>query len=115
MTIHIESLSFDTIIGILDFERHTPQRVIIDATIDYNYTPDYFINYADVAQAIASQMQAQQYALLEEALEDISKHILDNYSQIKSLFLKISKPDILPNATVSLSKTYQITQINNNS
>jgi len=115
MTIHIESLSFDAIIGILDNERHTPQRVIIDATIDYDYTQDKFINYADIATLIKSMIQQAEYKLLEEALEDISKRIIDNYSQINSLFLKISKPDILSNAIVSVSKTFKLTQTNNNS
>lgn len=107
MTIHIESLSFDAIIGILDFERLTPQKVMVDVTIDYHYTRDAFINYAEVAEIIQSMMISNQYELLEEALEDISKNIIDNYSQINSLFLKISKPNILPNAVVSLSKHYK--------
>jgi dihydroneopterin aldolase len=115
MTIHIESLSFDTVIGILDFERQTPQKVNVDITIDYHYHDQDFINYADVAQCVESMMIKNQYELLEEALEDISKSIIDNYSQINSLFLKISKPDILANAVVSVSNAYQITQKNNNS
>jgi len=30
MTIHVEALTFDVIIGLLDFERDKPQKVIID-------------------------------------------------------------------------------------
>ncbi|NPA60178.1 MAG: dihydroneopterin aldolase, partial [Epsilonproteobacteria bacterium] len=36
MIIHIENLKFQCIIGILDFERETPQDVIINLTIRYN-------------------------------------------------------------------------------
>ena len=42
MTIHIEALSFDVIIGLLDFERVTPQRVIIDIEASYSYSDDDF-------------------------------------------------------------------------
>ena len=37
MTIHIEALTFDVIIGLLDFERDRPQRVIIDIEASYDY------------------------------------------------------------------------------
>lgn len=37
MTIHIEDLRFQAIIGILDFERTTPQDVVVDLTIKYKY------------------------------------------------------------------------------
>ena len=37
MTIHIEDLKFQCIIGILDFERVTPQDIIINMSIEYLY------------------------------------------------------------------------------
>jgi tRNA (cmo5U34)-methyltransferase len=37
MQIHIEKLKFNAIIGILDFERVTPQKLIIKTLIEYNY------------------------------------------------------------------------------
>ena len=36
MTIHVEALTFDVIIGLLDFERERPQRVIIDIEASYD-------------------------------------------------------------------------------
>ncbi len=103
MTIHIDALTFPTIIGILDFERITPQNVVVDATIDYCYKNSDFINYAEVIATIESQIIEKKYELLEDALTDITILLLLKYPQIKNIYLKISKPDIISNAQVALS------------
>ena len=103
MTIHIDALTFSAIIGILDFERVTPQDVVVDASIDYCYKNSEFINYAEVIATIESQIIEKKYELLEDALTDITTLILSNYPQIKNIYLKISKPDIISNAKVALS------------
>jgi len=111
MTIHIEELTFECIIGILDFERLKPQKVIIDLTIDYNYnySDDFFINYAEVITLLKEDMIKSRYELLETALNELEKRLLLNYPQIKSFTLKISKPDILNDVKVALSKTFSTT------
>ena len=106
MTIYIEELTFDCIIGILDFERVTSQKVIINVEIEYNYEKNNFINYADVIDLIEQQMLEKKYELLETAVEELSQKIVSNYANITKLNLKISKPNIIKNAKVSLSKTY---------
>ena len=106
MTIHIEELTFECIIGILDFERVTPQKVIVNVGIDYDYKNNDFINYADVIKLIEQQMLEKKYELLETAIEELSEKIIEKYSKITKLTLKISKPNIIKNAKVSLSRTY---------
>ncbi len=106
MTIHIEELTFECIIGILEFERVTPQTVIINVEIEYEYEKDNFINYAELIHLIEHQMVEKRYELLETAIEELSQKIVGNYSKITKLTLKISKPNIIKNAKVSLSKTY---------
>ena len=106
MTIHIDDLGFECIIGLLDFERLTPQRVIVTCKIEYPYADNSFINYADVAQSIRLQMQQQKFELLESALDYLALYIKEHYDAISTLYLKISKPDILENASVGLSHTY---------
>jgi len=101
--IFIEDLKFQTIIGILDFERETPQDVIINLEIKYNYT-DEFINYAEVASHIKESMIRQQFSLIEDALSTLSKSLKKEFQQILSLDLKITKPSILPDCIVSVSK-----------
>ena len=106
MTIHIEELTFKCIIGILEFERVTPQEVIVNIEIEYEYEEENFINYVDVIELIEKQMIEKKYGLLERAIEELSQTIFSNYSKIMKLNLKISKPNIIKNAKVSLSKSY---------
>ncbi len=108
MTIHIESLQIDAIIGLLDFERDREQRVVVDLQAVYNYNDQSFINYADLTDMIEKRVKTEQYRLLEEALLDIKEQIVENYPAIDRLTLKISKPDILPSCAVALSHTWII-------
>jgi len=106
MTIHIEDLIFDVIIGLLDFERDKPQRVIINLEASYDYSDNKFIDYADMVLLIQNELKEKRYELLENALIGIQKLLYTSYPQLQTLSLKISKPDILPQCTVSLSKTW---------
>lgn len=106
MTIHIEELTFDCIIGILDFERLSVQKVIIDLHINYKYTDEFFINYAEVISLLENDMINNKYKLLETALIELEKKLLTAYPQIESFNLKITKPNIITNAKVALSKKF---------
>jgi len=103
MRIHIEALTLDVIIGLLDFERERTQRIIIDLKADYDYTQKNFIDYADMVFLIEKELKEKRYELLEEALWGVQNVIITAYPQIKALTLKIAKPDILPQCTVALS------------
>lgn len=102
MTIHIEDLKFQCIIGILDFERTTPQDVIINLIIEYNYK-NTFINYADIVEIIKKTMIKSEFFLIEDALESLNLKLIKEYKAIKSINLKITKPSILPDCKVSVS------------
>ncbi|TNF44701.1 MAG: dihydroneopterin aldolase [Epsilonproteobacteria bacterium] len=106
MTIHIEDLTFDVIIGLLDFERDRPQRVIIDLEASYDYSNNQFVDYADMVLLIQNELKEKRYELLENALIGLKEILYTTYPQLQTLSLKISKPDILPECTVSLSKTW---------
>jgi len=106
MTIEIEELTFDCIIGILEFERIKPQKVIINVKIDYTYADNTFINYADVISLIENNMLEKKYELLETALNQLGEKLRCEYTLIERLELKITKPDIINNAKVSLRKIF---------
>jgi len=106
MTIHIEDLTFDVIIGLLDFERDRPQRVIINLQASYDYNDDQFIDYADMVLLIQNELKEKRYELLENALLGLQEVLTTTYPDLQTLSLKISKPDILSQCTVSLSKTW---------
>jgi dihydroneopterin aldolase len=105
MTIHIEDLKFQTIIGILDFERTSSQAVIINIKIEYIYHKE-FINYAEVASLIKMTMIQEKFLLIEDALSFLSETLKSKFPQIQKLNLKITKPSILPDCKVSVSEIY---------
>ncbi|MFT7004364.1 MAG: dihydroneopterin aldolase [Sulfurimonas sp.] len=107
MIIHIEDLKFQCIIGILDFERVTPQDVIINIKINYKYEND-FINYAEIVEIIKEIMIKSEFFLLEEALDNLNLKLVEEYFSIKSIQIKITKPSILPDCKVSVSNTYEL-------
>lgn len=107
MTIHIKDLTFETIVGILETERKTAQKVSLHVKIVYNFDGERFIDYANICAMIQTNMQAQKYFLLEEALEGISQKLLSSYPYIRKITLKIFKPTILPNALVGVSRTFK--------
>ncbi len=102
MRISIEELRFSCIIGILDFERTTPQEVIIDLHFDYLYEDD-FIDYAEVVAMLKKMMIQNKYKLIEDALLDIDATLKKKYNNISSIELKITKPSILPDCRVGVT------------
>lgn len=106
MTIHVEDLTFNAIIGLLDFERDKPQRVIINLEVSYDYKENEFIDYADIVLLIQKELKEKRYTLLENALLGLKDILYTAYPHLQTLALKISKPDILPDCIVSLSKTW---------
>ncbi len=107
MRIHIENLTLDLIIGLLDFERKHPQRVIVNMEAEYRYDKDEtFLDYARIVQDIETLLQRREFSLLEEAVEETAAMLHTRYPQIERLFLKIAKPDILPRCRVALSKEW---------
>ncbi len=103
MTIHIEHLEFDAIIGLLDFERDRPQRVRIDVTATYEYHPGTYLDYAEMVETIKTHIVKQKYELLEEALGGLHATLTKTFPAIETLHITIAKPDILPDCVVSLS------------
>ena len=102
MKIEISDLSFKCIIGILDFERIKKQKVLINVSFEYEYTKDFFIDYAEVSNLIKTTMKKENFLLLEDAILHLQCLLNNNY-KINNLLIKISKPNILKNCIVSLS------------
>ncbi|MEO1954927.1 MAG: dihydroneopterin aldolase [Campylobacterales bacterium] len=106
MTIYVEDLKFQCIIGILDFERVTPQDIIINLTISYSYK-DEFINYAQVVDIVKENMKNSKYLLIEDALDGLQEILLKKFSLIEELEIKLTKPSILADCKVSVSAKYK--------
>lgn len=94
----IENLKVLALIGLLDRERREYQEIIINAKVLYSYN-DQYIDYVSVVDLIRMSFK-NRYLLLEDALVQISEHIMEKYEAIECFEMSIAKPDILPDCKV---------------
>lgn len=103
MKVEISNLTFKCIIGILPKERKKKQKVIINISFKYNFKEGEFIDYSHVAKDVETIMKKQKFQLIEDALIYIKERLETRYP-IKSLKIKIQKPNILKKCQVSVEK-----------
>ena len=108
--IAVKKLEFDAILGILDHERETPQKIVVDCKISYKREKE-FLDYAKVANFIQNFIQKKKFYLIEDALTEVIKSLQNNFPNIKKIKLKITKPNILDNCKVSVKKVTKVTKI----
>ncbi|KHL80163.1 dihydroneopterin aldolase [Helicobacter pylori] len=102
--VHIHNLVFETILGILEFERLKPQKISVDLDLFCTQLPNKaYLDYMEIQELIQKMMQEKQYLLIEDALKDLSHVLKTRYSGISELYLKISKLEISPNSQVGAS------------
>ncbi|WP_121011367.1 FolB domain-containing protein [Helicobacter pylori] len=102
--VHIHNFVFETILGILEFERLKPQKISVDLDLFYTKLPNKaYLDYMEIQELIQNTMQEKQYLLIEDALKDLSHILKTRYSEISELYLKISKLEISPNSQVGAS------------
>ncbi|WP_120972524.1 dihydroneopterin aldolase [Helicobacter pylori] len=102
--VHIHHLVFETILGILEFERLKPQKISVNLDLFYTELPNKaYLDYMEIQELIQKMMQEKQYLLIEDALKDLSHVLKTRYSGISELYLKISKLEISPNSQVGAS------------
>ncbi len=102
--VHIHNLVFETILGILEFERLKPQKISVNLDLFYTQLPNKaYLDYMEIQEIIQNTMREKQYLLIEDALKDLSHVLKTRYSAISELYLKISKLEISPNSQVGAS------------
>ncbi|MDO7813023.1 FolB domain-containing protein [Helicobacter pylori] len=102
--VHIHHLVFETILGILEFERLKPQKISVNVDLFYTELPNKaYLDYMEIQEIIQNTMREKQYFLIEDALKDLSHVLKTRYKEISELFLKISKLEISPNSQVGAS------------
>ncbi|MGL2544375.1 FolB domain-containing protein [Helicobacter pylori] len=111
--VHIHNLVFETILGILEFERLKPQKISVNVDLFYTELPNKaYLDYMEIQELIQKMMREKQYLLIEDALKDLSQILKTRYKEISELFLKISKLEISPNSQVGASvKIYYETNL----
>ncbi|WRG68308.1 dihydroneopterin aldolase [Helicobacter pylori] len=102
--VHVYNFVFETILGILEFERLNPQKISVDLDLFYTELPNKaYLDYMEIQELIQKMMQEKQYLLIEDALKDLSHVLKTRYKEITELYLKISKLEISPNSQVGAS------------
>jgi len=97
----IEDLTFKAILGLLEKERNEEQLVVVCAKILYEDKKN-FIDYAKVCDIIQNTIVEGKFELIEDAIDVIISKIYTRYPHMKSIKLKIRKPEILKNALVGV-------------
>lgn len=103
-TIRIEGLLVECIIGILDSERVTPQRLLIDVELDAEFAAAAAsddvadtINYAEVAERLSTLAVEGRFRLVERFVSTACALLLDAYPPLQRVRITARKPDILAN------------------
>lgn len=103
-TMRIEGLVVPCIIGVLDWERKRPQKIIIDLALEYNpkraAKTDQLgdtINYTAVAKLVLQLAQKRKSYLLETLAEEIATLCLTNFP-VSGVMVKIAKPSAIRSA-----------------
>ena len=104
--IRIDNLTFYAIIGILEYERHTPQKLVVDAA--FTLAEGNFLDYAQAKEIIKKTIQTNNYELLEDALQELSDLLYQRFPFIQTLTITIKKPQVLPDCipSVTIKRTF---------
>jgi dihydroneopterin aldolase len=103
--IHIEGLEVFALIGVYDWEREHQQRLIVDVELSADLSlaaqtddVENTLNYALIAQGISDFAEKSQFKLIEALASHMADWLLQSFPMLKTVRLKLSKPDILANA-----------------
>ncbi|MGG7072686.1 dihydroneopterin aldolase [Campylobacter sp. 9BO] len=92
----IKDYEFGTIIGMLDFERKTPQKV----RLNVSFTSDGFIDYTEMIDFIQNFYNEQKFLSVEESVEKTAGALKQKFTNLCSVNLEILKIEIVKNALV---------------
>ncbi|UAA38046.1 dihydroneopterin aldolase [Paraneptunicella aestuarii] len=102
--IHIEGLQLFAVIGVYDWERLSPQKLIVDVVLHISLEQaamtdslEDTVDYAQVAGDLETLTNTCQPKLLEHLAGKMCQLILENYP-VQTVEIKLSKPDILAKA-----------------
>lgn len=97
----IEALAIDTVIGVYEFERHYPQRLFLDATLDWDIQPaaatdelTYALDYAAVCARLRKVAREESVQLVETLVEKFAQILYQEFS-VTRMSLHLRKPSAL--------------------
>lgn len=100
--VFIKNMEVECIVGILDFERTTTQRLLVNIEVDADLKQcalsgnlEDSIDYARMAQLVKDYIISKQALLLESLAYELCDLILSNFSKAQAVLVNLQKPDIL--------------------
>ena len=107
-TAGLKSLQIVCIIGVYAHERQTPQTVIVDIDLDYDFTAAAgsdaigdAVDYAAVAQSVTEFVQRRAFQLIETMANETAAMLLAQLTPVQTVRLEIRKPAAVPAAACS--------------
>ena len=102
--IYIEGLQVYSLIGVYDWEREAKQRLLVDMQLFTDLSlaakSDQVkdtLNYAEVASCVEQLANISEFELIEALADAMITRVFECFP-VQKVCLKLSKPDILPNA-----------------
>lgn len=102
--VYIRGLEVETVIGIYDWERRAPQRLVISVEMDWDIRPaarsediEAALNYKSVAQRLIEQVRASRCQLVETLAEQLAELILSEFG-VPRVRLELAKPGAIGEA-----------------
>lgn len=96
MRVIIKNLEFETIIGMLEFERKKAQKIRLNLSIK----ADGFICYAEICKNIEKIYNKHKFKKVENSLRKTTKILKKKYPKIHHINIEILKLNIISNALV---------------
>ena len=100
--IFLEQVSVQTKLGVPDWERLTPQTIILDIEIGYDLSKpcqsdaiEDTVDYSTVVNRIRAALKENSFKLVEALAEHVCQLILQEF-KAESVKIKVAKPGILP-------------------
>lgn len=97
----LENLAFDTIIGVLDHERVTPQPILANVTLFFDFKTacesdalEDTIDYFQLEQELNQYVQQTQFELIERLAQAMCTWMFEQYP-IQKIRLELRKPQAL--------------------
>lgn len=100
----IEGLAVETVVGVYDWERELPQRLLVDLEMAWdNRRPGQSdevgdaLDYAAVSARVTETLQALRPKLLERGAEVVAQMLMQEFG-VRRVALTLRKPGAVPSA-----------------
>lgn len=96
--VYIRGLEVESLIGVYDFERHAPQRLVLDIEINFDCRPAgetddlaLALDYDRLSKALRAWCLEQSFELIESLAEGICRLIHEMFA-VQRVLLTVNKP-----------------------